>query len=527
MHRLLFFLLFSLSFVFGYGQTSYNTGRADKVGAEWKPMPRNFQTSELDWGGVKSECTDSKVMYGKWFRVSVKTEQVQFSVHTGGKMGDIGFPYIYFGQVKDSPDGRYLEEIACFQAEEEFGVFPIQANGLDKKGEYYALVGGEEKGEWFAISVTEKFQYVEPEAPAEAETNLVSIMGRVRDENGKSRAGVEVSLLDDQNELITSAKTNDQGMFRFEKLPPEKIYLARIEAEEPHLEVDIYLYDQEGHISESATKIGENLYAFGSESSGFGELQLLKERDWSIDVKRDKSGIVGRVVDAETHLYGIEGVNVALYSDGSDLVNETSTDANGAFKFGDLKRQDYSVKVDEKKDEHFTEIVIVDDLNVPYEYSNSSMADENGHFQFERLPLEVVEMKRLEVEDTRMPIGATDFGEMKVGASIILQNILFESGSSDLISSSYPELDRLANELNSQSGVKIKISGHTDNTGVSSTNLILSRNRAKTVHDYLLGKGIGKDRIQYEGFGETKPIADNSSEEGKRKNRRVEFMVIE
>ncbi|MBT4703876.1 MAG: OmpA family protein [Flavobacteriales bacterium] len=527
MLRLLIILLLSSSALLGIGQSNYKTGKADNVKAEWKPMPQNsFFTSELEWGGVASECTDTKIMYGKWFRVNVSSDKVQFTVHTGDKMGDLKAPYVYLGKVKETPDGRIIEELSCTKAEEDYGEFSVQAKDLNKKGEYYALVGGADKGERFVISVTEKFVY---QAPAEEapESNEVTIMGRVRDEYGKSREGVEVSLLDDENKLISSAKTNSQGMFRFEKLAPLKVYLARIEAEEPKLEVDIYLYDGEGHISETATKIGDKLYAFSSESSDFNQLQLLKERDWTIDVKRDKSGIMGRVVDAATHLYGIKGVNVGLYSGDKNLVNETSTDANGSFKFSDLDRQDYVVKVDEKKDEHFTEMVLVDDLNVPYEYSNSSMADSKGYFKFERLPLEVVELKRMEVRDTRMPLGGTDFSAMEEGAPIILKNILFESASSDLMSTSHSELDRLVKELQSRASVKIEISGHTDNTGVSSTNLILSQNRAKSVQDYLISKGVDKARLTFKGFGETKPIADNATDEGKRKNRRVEFIVVE
>jgi outer membrane protein OmpA-like peptidoglycan-associated protein len=155
------------------------------------------------------------------------------------------------------------------------------------------------------------------------------------------------------------------------------------------------------------------------------------------------------------------------------------------------------------------------------------MADSKGYFKFERLPLEVVELKRMEVRDTRMPLGGTDFSAMEEGAPIILKNILFESASSDLMSTSHSELDRLVKELQSRASVKIEISGHTDNTGVSSTNLILSQNRAKSVQDYLISKGVDKARLTFKGFGETKPIADNATDEGKRKNRRVEFIVVE
>jgi outer membrane protein OmpA-like peptidoglycan-associated protein len=73
--------------------------------------------------------------------------------------------------------------------------------------------------------------------------------------------------------------------------------------------------------------------------------------------------------------------------------------------------------------------------------------------------------------------------------------------------------------------VRIEIGGHTDNVGKPADNLALSNNRAKAVVRYLISKGIAASRMTAKGYGETKPIADNSSEEGRAKNRRTELKV--
>ncbi len=87
------------------------------------------------------------------------------------------------------------------------------------------------------------------------------------------------------------------------------------------------------------------------------------------------------------------------------------------------------------------------------------------------------------------------------------------------------ELNKLVEVLNDNPKLSIEIGGHTDNTGNAADNIKLSGNRAKSVVDYLVSKGIAAARLTWKGYGATKPIADNSKEEGKAKNRRTEFKV--
>jgi OOP family OmpA-OmpF porin len=111
------------------------------------------------------------------------------------------------------------------------------------------------------------------------------------------------------------------------------------------------------------------------------------------------------------------------------------------------------------------------------------------------------------------------------GEPMVLQNVYFSSNASDLLPESFEELDKLAGYLEKNSTATIQISGHTDNTGTEDRNKNLSGERAKAVADYLILNGIDSSRVTYNGYGSSKPVSDNISGEGKRRNRRVEFVI--
>jgi outer membrane protein OmpA-like peptidoglycan-associated protein/tetratricopeptide (TPR) repeat protein len=116
---------------------------------------------------------------------------------------------------------------------------------------------------------------------------------------------------------------------------------------------------------------------------------------------------------------------------------------------------------------------------------------------------------------------------LEVGSKIILNNIFFDFNKATLRSESVAELDRVFKMLNDLPTLKIELSGHTDNVGSASYNQKLSEDRAKSVVDYLIGKGIAVNRLVFKGYGFSQPIADNKTEEGRQQNRRTEFKVLE
>lgn len=111
-------------------------------------------------------------------------------------------------------------------------------------------------------------------------------------------------------------------------------------------------------------------------------------------------------------------------------------------------------------------------------------------------------------------------------ATITLNNVFFDFDKSLLKSESGPELDRMVDLLQKESSMQIEISGHTDSMGADRYNMALSERRAKTVVAYLIRRGIPKKRLKVQFFGEKKPVDTNDTEEGREKNRRVEFKIL-
>ena len=116
--------------------------------------------------------------------------------------------------------------------------------------------------------------------------------------------------------------------------------------------------------------------------------------------------------------------------------------------------------------------------------------------------------------------------KIKAGEKVVLNNIFFPSEKAELKNESFSELGIITKMLEKNPSMKIEIGGHTDNTGTEEKNQMLSENRAKTVYDYLVKKGIAADRLTYKGYAATKPIDNNTTPEGKARNRRTEFVVI-
>jgi OOP family OmpA-OmpF porin len=114
---------------------------------------------------------------------------------------------------------------------------------------------------------------------------------------------------------------------------------------------------------------------------------------------------------------------------------------------------------------------------------------------------------------------------IKVGEKVALNNIFFVNGKYYLLPESYVELNKLALYLIKNPDIEIRINGHSDNTGLRHKNQKISELRAREVFEYLIKKGV-QNKMYYKGFGSEQPIADNSTEDGREKNRRVEFEII-
>lgn len=116
---------------------------------------------------------------------------------------------------------------------------------------------------------------------------------------------------------------------------------------------------------------------------------------------------------------------------------------------------------------------------------------------------------------------------IEVGKSVVLRNIFFDTNKYELRPESMAELSRLESILVENPQIRMEISGHTDSDGSAELNQKLSENRAKSVVEYLVERGIDRSRLTYMGYGATAPVASNETPEGKQENRRTEFKIIE
>ncbi len=116
--------------------------------------------------------------------------------------------------------------------------------------------------------------------------------------------------------------------------------------------------------------------------------------------------------------------------------------------------------------------------------------------------------------------------KIKIGGSVVLRNIFFNTGSYELLPESRIELQKLIDFLGQNNTVNIEISGHTDNVGSPELNQKLSEKRAESVYNYLVVNGVARQRMKFAGYGLSRPISSNETNEGRALNRRTEFLII-
>lgn len=136
-------------------------------------------------------------------------------------------------------------------------------------------------------------------------------------------------------------------------------------------------------------------------------------------------------------------------------------------------------------------------------------------------------------ENFDIPMGSGDnlvnkiieLKNIAIGSKIALRNVFFDTGKSTLRPESNVELDRIVKLMKDVPALKIEISGHTDNTGSATINETLSQQRAEAVVVYLTSKGVTANRLTAKGYGSSKPVASNNSDDGRQQNRRTEFEI--
>lgn len=131
-----------------------------------------------------------------------------------------------------------------------------------------------------------------------------------------------------------------------------------------------------------------------------------------------------------------------------------------------------------------------------------------------------------DVQDFEPVVVDINLDKVREGSMVVLNNIFFDVDKAELKDKSTVELEKIVRFMTENPGVRIQISGHTDNTGSADHNRQLSLRRATAVYNYLVKRGIKEGRVKYFGYGAERPIADNATAEGRQLNRRIEFSIV-
>ena len=231
-----------------------------------------------------------------------------------------------------------------------------------------------------------------------------------------------------------------------------------------------------------------------------------------LDLCLDKAGPINNkgCPEAKLLLIDLQGNTLGTAVRGKD----------GSFTFDGIPFDENMLfKLDGENTDSITELIII----VGGESRKAVRLGSEKTFHFEYLKADENKLKTLATEDIAVKLDQKEAEVLKKA----FNNLEFASAKDIIKEGSFASLDELAGLMAKKPNWRLKISGHTDNTGDAVANLKLSEKRAEAVKKYLVSKGIAADRFKVEWFGSTRAIADNNSEEGRQKNRRVEMLIIE
>ncbi|RMG76764.1 MAG: hypothetical protein D6707_11970 [Bacteroidetes bacterium] len=453
----------------------------------------------------KASCLKNGPNFNRWFYFIAQTPKIEVSVYPTNHSGNFQFPYLALFDEN-------FRELDCSKYINDEEPIAVESKNLIPGKKYYVSVDHQ-----FNPKYQGSFRLCFSDGTV---NNTYQLMGRLT-KDGKPLKKEQVAVYSQKdNHLIGNSVTDDRGKFKFIKLPKEESFYIEAPYES---EVEMYLVDEFGEVLGQCKQVHKEKSTISPLDEKCNKISIMDCNPKNISIQEGKTGVYGRIVDKFDLFEGVKDVKVSLYDRYKQKIKETKSDEKGEFVFKDLAPSAfYSVHLTPNGQNYHTEIVYFNDKgNVLMTSTNKNM-DENGFFHFVKLPAIEDKLELMDEED-----GILKISEIEENKPLRLQNIYFASNSSELIPTSYAELNVLVKYLKTHPEKKIKITGHTDSKGNADFNLKLSIERAKSVAEYLMQQGIDKTRISYTGKGNTRPIADNTTKEGRAKNRRVEFEIYQ
>ena len=273
----------------------------------------------------------------------------------------------------------------------------------------------------------------------------------------------------------------------------------------------------------STDAVGEIGY-LSTNKNAIGETDIAKVKLNKWQQAKSFVQLKGKLVNAKTNIPVDATLSYDIISeDGAKTVTVPVTNGSYTISLPYGKKYVITSKANKYFEVKDTLDLMVSDLNkevsrdyymipeiIINDYNDTLKLDKEGN---------IVERKRINLDE--------DVIDLKPGEILVTNNILFDFAKSLLRNEAYTELDKIVRMMRANPNIKLELSAHTDEIGNAKRNQDLSDDRAFAAKQYLISKNIEADRIIAKGFGKTKPIATNKTEEGRQKNRRVEFKILE
>ncbi|KJS05627.1 MAG: hypothetical protein VR77_07595 [Flavobacteriales bacterium BRH_c54] len=327
----------------------------------------------------------------------------------------------------------------------------------------------------------------------------------------------KIDLLDENDQVIQSTTTDENGNFKFDKLSMDENYLIKIdESDESKLnQAKLYLTNSKGEKVILANKLDKGKFTFKAlPYTYYDELELLEEVDESLLT----INIYGQVYKKLPGDYS-EGMEILILDEEGNVIGKARTDKDGKFIFDKLAPDEVYLFMLEEGNDSFN-VILLDENGKVIDAAKKS----GGKFKYLRLTSDKTIITLINEIDEVIKIAENE--------NFIISKILYDYDSYEINEPSKKELDKLITILKKNKDIGVELSSHTDDIGSASFNLSLSQKRADAAVEYILSKGIEKKRIIAKGYGKAHPIAPNKlpngddNPEGRAKNRRTEFKVI-
>ncbi len=370
----------------------------------------------------------------------------------------------------------------------------------------------------------------------------VNIFGNVYDSKDKTPLNAKIIVFEQDTKIAEFSSTKENGFYQIE-VYPEKTYSFEVSCNEYYPAKDFV------NVDITQTEIQKDFFLKPQKTYIFGNVTNLYT----------KEPISSEIVIMENNKI-IDTINSNTLGNYSTTLNQ-QRDYNFKISSKNYESQTYPVKIldEEQKNINFelkplliltgtvTDIKTKKPIGVNLELYDIANNKSIGNFKSDsvsgKYEIQIKDVDTLTITatspeymfyteiiniDKSVLITQKDIAlqPIELGATVILKNVNFDFNKSDLRDESLPEINRLISIMKQYPKIKVEISGHTDNIGVSQYNKKLSQARAQSVVNYMVQNGISKDRLIAVGYGDEKPIATNYTEEGRQENRRVEAKII-